>query len=202
MRIAVYFLFLLSGACGLVYEVVWSRVMTEVFGSTVLAVGTVLAAFMCGLALGSYLIGRKVDSTANPLRLYAYLEVGIGLSALAVQFLLDHVGSVYVWVYHAVGGSEPVLGAVRFVLAFGLVLVPTVLMGATLPVLSRFVILRLSAVGRSLSTLYAINTLGAVAGSLAAGLFLTGPCIIPMEGDTLRATGRMNHFRITRWMML
>ena len=174
MRWIVFILFLLSGACGLIYEVAWSRVMTEIIGSTVIAVGTVLAAFMSGLALGSYLIGRRGDDSSNPLRLYAFLEFGIGLSALIAQLLMDRTGSLYVWLHQAVGDHAPVIAVIRFAIAFALLLPPTVLMGATLPVLSRFVITRLSSVGSSLGTLYAINTLGAVAGSLAAGFYLIG----------------------------
>ena len=76
-------LFFGSGALALVYQVVWSRMMTHVFGSTALAIGTVLAAFMTGMALGSWYAGRLADRSANRLRLYAWLEIGIALSALA-----------------------------------------------------------------------------------------------------------------------
>jgi spermidine synthase len=172
VRAVVYILFLLSGACGLVYEVVWSRVMTEIFGSTVLAVGTVLAAFMSGLALGSYFLGKQGDRSPNPLRLYAWLEFGVGLTALAAMALMDRTDALYLALYGAMGEEGPFLSIARFVFAFALVMIPTVLMGATLPVLSRFVITRLSIVGKGLSSLYAINTIGAVTGSLAAGFYL------------------------------
>jgi predicted membrane-bound spermidine synthase len=83
-------LFFVSGATALVYQVVWSRMMMHVFGSTALAVGTVLAAFMSGMALGAWLIGRMADDSRNCLRLYAWLELGIALAALlshpTVQF--------------------------------------------------------------------------------------------------------------------
>ena len=172
MRAIVYILFLLSGACGLVYEVVWSRVMTEIFGSTVLAVGTVLAAFMSGLALGSYLLGKQGDRSPNPLRLYAWLEFGVGLTALTAMALMGVTDRLYLGLYSVLGGEGPLLTTVRFIFAFALVMVPTILMGATLPVLSRFVITRLTAVGSGLSTLYAINTIGAVAGSIVTGFYL------------------------------
>ena len=172
MRTIVFILFLLSGACGLVYEVVWSRVMTQIFGSTVLAVGTVLAAFMSGLALGSYLLGKKADRSPSPLRFYAYLELGVGLTALASMALMDRADTLYLALYRVLGESDVLLATARLVIAFALVMVPTVLMGATLPVLSRFVITRLSVVGSGLSSLYAINTIGAVTGALAAGFFL------------------------------
>ena len=79
----VLLLFFASGALGLIYEVVWSRMMMHVFGSTAIAVGTVLAAFMSGLAVGAWLFGPIADRSRNPLRLYAFLEFGIALAALA-----------------------------------------------------------------------------------------------------------------------
>ncbi len=174
MRAAVLTLFFLSGACGLVYEVVWSRMLSQIFGSTVLAVATVLAAFMAGLALGSYWLGRVADRRRNPLRLYALYEIGIGVAALVSTLAIDRTGSLYAWLYGVVGEAAPLLAVLRFVVAFTLVLVPTVLMGATLPILARFVITRLDRAGGGLSTLYAVNTAGAVAGSLAAGFLLIG----------------------------
>jgi len=174
MRRLVLVLFFLSGACGLVYQVVWARMLTHAFGTTAAAVGTVLAAFMAGLALGGWLLGKVADRSANPLKLYAWLELGVGLSALVAHLLLDRIAPVYVWAYHATGESAAVLAAVRFVLAFVLVMAPTVFMGATLPALARFVVRRLAAAGVDLSTLYAFNTLGAVAGTVATGFFLIG----------------------------
>jgi len=174
MKRLVLVLFFLSGACGLVYQVVWARMLTQAFGTTAAAVGTVLAAFMAGLALGGWLLGMAADRSASPLRLYAWLELAVGASALAAHFLLDRIAPVYVWAYHAAGESEAVLAVVRFALAFALVMAPTVFMGATLPVLARFVVRRLAVAGTELSTLYAINTFGAVAGTLATGFFLIG----------------------------
>ena len=174
MRLLILTLFFFSGACGLVYQIVWVRMLTHVFGTTAVAVGVVLAAFMSGLALGSWLLGKVADRNAKPLRFYALLEIGIGLAALAVHFLLLRITPAYLALYEISGHSEAMLAASRFVLAFGLVMIPTFLMGATLPVLARFVVRRLSAAGADLSTLYAINTVGAVAGAMASGFYLIG----------------------------
>ncbi len=174
MRLLVLTLFFFSGACGLVYQIVWVRMLTHVFGTTATAVGVVLAAFMSGLALGSWLLGKSADRSPNPLRLYAILEIGIGLAALAVHFLLAWITPVYLALYEISGHSAATLAAVRFILAFGLVMLPTFLMGATLPVLARFIVRRLAMVGADLSMLYAINTVGAVAGVLACGFYLIG----------------------------
>jgi spermidine synthase len=170
----VFVFFFVSGACGLIYEVVWSRMMMLIFGRTTLAVGTVLAAFMLGLALGSYALGKYADRSRSPLRLYAMYEIGAGVTAFIASFLLIRITPVYVWV-HATFGEYPLAFAViRFSIAFALLITPTVLMGATLPILSRVVVKRLSRVGQELGLLYAINTVGAVAGSLAAGFYLIG----------------------------
>src|SRR5262245_42758341 len=88
--------YVLSGAGGLVYQVVWTRLLSLTFGVTVFATSAVLAAFMAGLGLGSWLVGRRVDRSPDPLRVYALLELGIGLYALAVPTILDALTPVYV----------------------------------------------------------------------------------------------------------
>ncbi len=167
-------LFFFSGALALVYQVVWARMMTQVFGSTALAVGTVLAAFMAGMALGSWTLGKLADRSPNGLRLYAWLELGIALSALLAHLALDRMVDVFPVVHGMLGGSPMLLALARFAAAFLLVMVPTVLMGATLPVLSRFLVTRSERIGAQLSTLYSINTLGAVTGVVLTGFVLIG----------------------------
>ncbi|HEX9020336.1 MAG TPA: fused MFS/spermidine synthase [Nitrospirota bacterium] len=170
----VFFLFFVSGASGLIYEVVWSRMMTLVFGRSVLSVGIVLAAFMSGMALGSYALGKYADRSRNPLRLYALYEIGVGLTAFAASLLLARTAPVHIWIHTAFGGSPLMHAVVRFLMVFALLILPTTLMGATLPILSRVVVKRLRRVGEELGSLYAVNTAGAVGGSLAAGFYLIG----------------------------
>ena len=167
-------LFFGSGVLALVYQVVWSRMMTHAFGSTALAVGTVLAAFMSGMAVGSWYIGRLADRSQNRLQLYAWLEIGIAVSALVSHLALNRMDAVYPVLYQLVGGSTASLALIRFPAAFLLVMAPTVLMGATLPVLSRFLVTTPDRVGACVSTLYAVNTLGAVTGVLLTGFLLIG----------------------------
>ncbi len=174
MRQLVLTLFFFSGACGLVYQVVWARMLTQVFGTTAAAVGVALAAFMSGLALGGWLLGKLADRSPNPLRLYALLELGIGLTALATHLGLAHMTPLYVALYEISGHSAATLAIARFVLAFVLIMTPTCLMGATLPVLARFFVRRLEVAGADLSTVYAINTLGAVLGAMGSGFYLIG----------------------------
>lgn len=173
-RVLVLMLYFVSGAFALVYELVWSRLLMHVFGSTALALGTVLAAFMAGLALGSWWIGKHADTSRNCLRLYAYLEIGLALAALVSHLLLSRIGPAHLAIYEVFGFSAAIFAGARFLLAFLLVMGPTILMGATLPVLTRFLVNRQTMIGINLSTLYAINTAGAVTGVLVTGFFLIG----------------------------
>lgn len=168
--------FVLSGVAGLLYQTIWSRQYSLVLGTSEAAVSVVLAVYMLGLALGAALIPRRMHGTgARPLRLFAALEFGIALCALAIPPLLALVGDGYV----AVAGGLPdppsavgPLPRVYFALACVLLLVPTMLMGATLPVLAGFAVRSAADTGPRIAGLYAANTLGAAAGALAGGWWL------------------------------
>ncbi len=169
--LALLTLFFFSGACSLVYQVVWVRMLMPVFGVSTFAVSIVLAAFMAGLALGSYWCGRVADRRGNGLRIYALLELGIGVFALIFPLLLAGLDEVYTALYGSLQGIDGAFVLVRLVLAFALLLVPTTLMGATLPTLSKAVAHRLERVGGDMGRLYAANTLGAATGCAVAAFF-------------------------------
>ena len=164
MRALIPVIFSLSGACGLVYQVVWSRMLTVVFGATIVAVSTTLAAFMAGLALGSFLFGRRVDRLQHPLRVFALLEAGVGLYAFLFPELIDVIALAAAALHPLTEIAGPLFPFVRFLLSFLLLLIPTSLMGATLPAISRYVVRRYDHVGGGVAWLYAVNTFGAVAG--------------------------------------
>ena len=169
----VWLIFICSGASGLIYEVIWMRQLTLVFGSTVFATSTVLTAFMAGLALGSFYFGRKIDeSDQSPLRMYALLEAGIGAFCLVWPLILSILGALYVLIHRNVTSEFYTLSLIRFVLTFAVLLIPATLMGGTLPVLTRFFVKRLEQLGTNIGVLYALNTFGAVVGTVAAGFFL------------------------------
>lgn len=162
-------LFFVSGATGLVYQTVWSRNLHLVFGTSTFAIATVLAAFMAGLAIGAALMARRVDHIARPLAVYGVLEIGIGLFALVFPWLVDAIRPIYL----SLGGLGPVsYGAAQCLLVGGLLLFPTAMMGATLPLLARFATERLGAAGEVIGRLYAVNTTGAVFGTAVAGFVL------------------------------
>jgi spermidine synthase len=169
---AIYLLFFLSGAAALTYQVGWVRCLTVVFGGSHLAVTAVLSTFMAGQAIGGYALGRRVDRVAKPLRLYGLLELGIAAGAL----LFEGMMSVYPSIYVALAGGRDdapfYLTAVRMLFSAVALIVPTTLLGGTLPVISRVVCRRPEDLRRHLSFLYGFNTLGAVLGSLISGFFL------------------------------
>lgn len=172
MSWAIFALFFLSGAAALVYEVVWVRSLSLVFGGTHLAVTAVLSVFMGGLALGSFLIGRSADRTDKPLKLYGWLELGIALSAAAFIVLMKIYPALYGFLAQGRDDERAYLTAIRFLFSLAALIVPTTLMGGTLPVLTRFASGGFSRYSARLSFLYGLNTFGAVAGALSTAFFL------------------------------
>ena len=162
-------LFFLSGFSGLIYEVLWVRMFSLVFGTTVFAVSTVLTAFFAGLALGSLIFGKLVDRHGKPLLFYGLLEIGIGVYSLFLPAFLSCAQDFYPEWSRYFSGSFYVLSLTRFVICFLLILPPTTLMGATLPVLSKFIVDARERVGKDVGYLYALNAIGASAGCFAAG---------------------------------
>src|SRR4051794_20329329 len=126
--------FFLSGASGLILELIWTRMLTLVFGSTTLAVSTVLTAFMGGLGLGSLLAGRLADRLRDPVRAYALAEAAIGAYALVVPWVVVSYPALNRTLWAGLGDHYPLLSLLRFVASAGLLILPTTLMGATLPV--------------------------------------------------------------------
>ena len=160
-----------SGATGLLYEFCWSKRLANWLGNTGQAHAILLATFMGGLALGAWLFGRRADRSARPLALYGVLEIGVGVLALLFPTFLDLAGSLYVAVGSA--GGDPA----RLVLAAVTVLPPTLLMGGSLPAMTRALTQSLSTAKGTLASLYAVNSLGAAVGSLLAGVFF-----VPVAG--------------------
>jgi len=153
-----------SGAAGLIYEIIWVKALSLIFGSTVYAVTTVLAAFMGGLGAGSWALGRRFDRQARPILAYAWLEAGIAATGLLTFLGLPLLRHIYA---AAGGGTE-----LRFAGSVLLLLVPTFLMGGTFPLLVRVFREREADTGVPVSRLYALNAAGAAAGALGAGFLL------------------------------
>jgi len=169
----VILLFLFSGISGLIYEVLWTRMFSLVLGTTVYAVATVLGVYMGGLALGSWFFGRIVDRPgANGFRLYAWLEGAVGIYAFILPLLMDLSDEIYRMAWPFLSESFAGLMALRLGLSVIILIVPTTLMGGTLPALSRYLVRGRDRSGIEIGTLYGVNTLGAVIGCFVTGFFL------------------------------
>ena len=210
MTLLVFLCFFFSGASGLLFEVLWTRELGLVFGSTTLAISTVLSVYMGGLALGSLLGGRlcarRDDNTIpllsrQPLLTYAGVEAGVGLFALAVPALLSYYPQLNAALWRSVGDRYVLLSLLRFAATAGLLLLPTTLMGATLPLLAEYMTRKggdgptrdapVESTSRSegepkarsaaqqIGALFAANTGGAVFGT-----FLSGFVLLPRLGIT------------------
>ena len=164
-------LFFFSGVCALIYQVMWLRMLALVFGVTVYAASTVLASFMGGLAMGSFAAGRLAGTLRRPLAVFGAMEIGIGASALITPLLLAAVKTAWVTLQPSLPASLPLVTAARFVAAFAILIVPTTLMGATLPVVMRSALVQESVVASRIGLLYAVNTAGAICGALVAGFY-------------------------------
>ena len=167
-------LFFLSGAAALAYQVAWLRLLSLIFGVTVHAASAVLTSFMAGLALGSWLGGRLADRVAVPLRWFAIAELGIAASTLAVPFALQFASAVYPEVYRRFPDALIPLTIARIIFSGFVLVVPTTLMGASLPLLARHATRRGPAVAARIGWLYAANTAGGVLGTIGAGFILIG----------------------------
>ncbi|MBI1941182.1 MAG: fused MFS/spermidine synthase, partial [Acidobacteria bacterium] len=165
-------LFFASGASSLIFETIFTRLLTYTFGNTAHAVSTVLAAFLGGLAMGAYLIGRWVDRRPPSLWIYGVLELLVAVYCLFIPELFALLTQAYVVLHHRLELGPAALTAVRFGLAAVVILVPTALMGGTLPALARLVTAGQSEAPWRISRLYAWNTLGAALGTLASTYLL------------------------------
>jgi len=171
---AVIFCFFVSGFAGLLYEICWIRKASLVFGSTNFAVSTVVAVFFGGLALGSYVFGRYTLRTQRPLRVYGYLELGIGVMGMLSPFGFVLAERVYGAFYPLLIEHFAALVAVRFVCVCVLIFGPSFLMGGTLPLFCRQYVASEKKISLSVGLLYGLNTLGAAFGCAVCGFVLIG----------------------------
>ncbi len=172
-RLLVPACFFMSGAAGLALEVVWSKYLSLLLGNSVHGVATVVAAFLGGLGIGAAIAGRRAARLRNPIGGYAALEAAVGVLALLSPLAYPFARPFFAGLYDALGGPGPLFHAIRFLLLFSALLLPTIAMGATLPLVVEHAVRRRPRdASASVAGLYAINTGGAVAGTLAAGFAL------------------------------
>jgi len=163
----------LSGFSALVYQLIWIRLLGLVFGVSSFAVATVVAVFLLGLGLGSWLFGRWSERIRDPLRAYMLVELGIGLLSLVSWFVIEELPlyrTLYEYAYNHLGFYG--MSLVRLLLSIVVLLPPVVLIGGTLPLVSKYFLTVPSAFGSGFSRVYYLNTLGAFAGALLTGFVL------------------------------
>jgi predicted membrane-bound spermidine synthase len=164
LRVTLHAVFFASGVSAIIYQLVWQRVLFGIYGAHIESVTVIVTAFMLGLGAGSLAGGWSADRIARPVAVFAAIEIAIGGFGLVSVSLFRSVGA-------ATAGIE---GWVGWLPPLALLLVPTGLMGATLPILVGYATRHSGQVGRSLGGLYAVNTLGSAAGAIAAVLLIVG----------------------------
>lgn len=178
MRFAPYLAFFLSGGSSLIFQTIWTRMLHHVFGATSVAISTVLTAFMAGLGLGNYLAGRYANRIKHPIFAYAFAEAGVAAWGLLIPLLVASDGwlaDVNALLRQSLGAESSMFMIVRFLCVAPLILVPTTLMGASFPLLTRhFVTSRENAESASgkVGALYALNTFGAATGPILSAFVL------------------------------
>ncbi len=184
LRAALLFCFFLTGMSGLICEIVWVRSLTLTFGATKPAVSTVLATFMAGLALGSVYFGRLADRTDKLIRVFAVLEVSLGVYIMLTPVLLRAVRGLFLFSTSAEEMQSPLAWVLRLLLTTLVLLVPTTLMGGTLPLLAKLLLEPEEPADLLTGRLYAINTFGAVVG---CALGVLAPIAFGLSGTVLVA---------------
>lgn len=179
-------IFFLSGATALIYQVAWMRHLILFFGNDVYATAILLSAFMGGISLGSFIAGRYADRLTKPIFVYGIVEVFVGLYALAFPEILASFTDIYRSVYQGSFEDLPYLyQGFRFTVVVLVLLPPTVLLGATLPLVIRQFADNESSFGKNVGFFYALNTFGALCGTLLAGFVLLP--IVGLANTTIAA---------------
>lgn len=172
--LTIHLLFLASGAAALIYQIVWFKQLQLVLGSSTYSVSVTIASFFLGLSLGAWLGGRFADRVRRPLRTYAALELSVGALSLVITLLLSKWEVWTPFLAPALGERSLVSAVLTLLVSLATLVLPTMLMGATLPFLAKYVVRERGMLAARIGLLYGINTLGAAIGCALAGLWLIG----------------------------
>lgn len=164
--------FCISNVSAIMYQVVWGRELGYIFGTSMYAVSTVLTSFMTGLALGSYLFGRIADNYNDPVRLFSYLQISIGIYGVAMIAVLKLLPYFYLYLYDIFSWNNQIFMFTLFVLSFISLIIPTTLMGGTFPVIGKIYSKEIKTIGQDIGTVYSADTIGACFGAILGGFVL------------------------------
>lgn len=164
--------FCLSNTSALMYQIVWGRELGYIFGTSMYAISTVLTSFMAGLALGSYFLGKMIDSCKDKIRFFSYLEIAIGIYGIAMIGIFKIIRYLYLFLYDLFSWNQQIFVLSLFVLAFISLIIPTTLMGGTFPVISKIYNNEIKKIGNDIGIVYSADTIGASIGVIAGGFVL------------------------------
>lgn len=170
--LGILFLYFSSGMCSLIDEVVWARLLKVTLGNTSFAATLVISTFMGGLALGALFMSKYADQIKKKLKVYFILELIVTLITLAIPLFLKWIDTFYIWFYQNISNSNELLIFLQVFISALILLIPTVLMGSTLPLIGSYVTKATDKAGHSVGFLYLMNTLGAAVGCFLAGFVL------------------------------
>lgn len=170
-RHTLLFVFSVSGATSLIYEMLWVRPLSLVFGTTTYAIGIILASFILGLGIGSWLGGKFEHKIKNPLKVFALIQLGIGFYGILLFQLFPQLQYVYLQLYN-ISPSQEVFFLMQLLLSMALVIPPTILMGATLPIMVKEYIKHVTSVGKAVGRMDGVNSMGAFVGILIVTFIL------------------------------
>lgn len=171
--------FFISGTAAMIYEVVWFRKLSLIIGTTVYAFSAMLTSFLAGLSLGSYLMSRPADSHKNIIRLFAQLEIAIGLFGLVSLPLFSVISLPYAFLFSLLKNNIYAIALFQFVITFLVMIIPTTMLGALFPLINKAYATDFRMLGWSVGSLYAANSWGAVLGAYVSGFIL-----VPLIGVT------------------
>ncbi|MEW5807741.1 MAG: fused MFS/spermidine synthase [Acidobacteriota bacterium] len=170
--LVIYICFIFSGASGLIFEVAWSKALSLYLGNTLHAISTVVGAYMAGLGFGALLSGNFCGRLRYPIRTYGWIEGTVGIFGLVSPFVFDLLFPVFGHLSFLKDSSFTIFLIARFVIVFSILLIPTVAMGMTLPLLVSALTAKRPEFGSSVGKLYGLNTAGAVLGTVLGGFLL------------------------------
>jgi spermidine synthase len=182
-------IFGLSGMTALIYEIIWIRPLSLVFGTTVYAVSIIVASFIFGLAIGSWVAGRFTDRLQNPLKYFAFIQILVGFFGILLLPIFDFMPAAYLDLYHLTYPNQPLFMFTQILMSMVMITIPATLMGTTLPLMMKTYSSEITTVGKDIGKLDASNSIGAFFGTLAAGFL-----IIPVFGihDGILITASIN----------
>jgi len=165
-------IFGLTGMTALIYEIIWIRPLSLVFGTTIYAVSTIIASFILGLAVGSWLAGKYSDRLHNPLKYFAFVQLGVGFYGILLLPIFGALPEIYLGLYHATFPNQAVFMFTQILMSIAMISIPATLMGTTHPLMMRTYSEEFTKIGKDVGKLDASNSFGAVVGTLAAGFLL------------------------------